>query len=372
MVEDGGDRLVLGERAGVDPKVGIQRFVIWVGDAGELWDETGAGLGVEPLEVPPLALGQRGVDVDENEVADGVRHGSDLRAGARVRRDRRADGDPAVLGDERADIPDPTDVHDPGLAVEAKPGGEHLSDDVAVQQAHRPSARGGQRLGEAARDGRLARAGEPAEHDDQTTVRSGGPPSGEDVSIGHRQRVVVGALVQGSGGGAPTSVRGQSFDGGAAEVAPQRVEQRRIARVVAPSERGGPHRYAAQASGQPVGQLQHDRGGHPGRGVGVVGDEDSVDASDGGCVGVEDRPRQNEHPSPAGARVVGSDDGSAPGPALAASTCLEDTADPSRPGLGETGQCRDRGHLLVEEVDRPSSERGGEALRVELDDGAQR
>ena len=49
-------------------------LVVRVGDAGELRQQAGARLGVQALEVAPLALVEGGGDVDEDEVAHLLRH----------------------------------------------------------------------------------------------------------------------------------------------------------------------------------------------------------------------------------------------------------------------------------------------------------
>ena len=78
---------------------GILRRLVGIGDAGELLDDAGAGLGVEALAVAALADLERGRDVDLEEAAGGLDHVAHLGAGRGVGGDRRADGDAAVLGD---------------------------------------------------------------------------------------------------------------------------------------------------------------------------------------------------------------------------------------------------------------------------------
>ena len=58
-----------GELFRLDHQFGVGRLFVGVGDAGELLDDPGAGLGVEALAVPGLALLERRRDVGEDEAA---------------------------------------------------------------------------------------------------------------------------------------------------------------------------------------------------------------------------------------------------------------------------------------------------------------
>ncbi len=129
-----------GDLGGVDGQVGVRGDVVRVTDAGELGDQPGPGLGVEALEVAPLALLQRGGDVDQDEVADRLDHRAHRGPALGVRRDGRADREPTVPGDLTADEADPPDVEIPCGAVEPEPGGQQPAYVVAVEQADRARA----------------------------------------------------------------------------------------------------------------------------------------------------------------------------------------------------------------------------------------
>ena len=65
------DALLDRQRAGVERDLGVERGLVGVVDAREALDLAGAGLGVEALDVAPLADLDRGVAVDLDEVAPG-------------------------------------------------------------------------------------------------------------------------------------------------------------------------------------------------------------------------------------------------------------------------------------------------------------
>ena len=79
-VKDLADTVLNAHLLGVNGQIGVGGHVIGVRDAGELWDPAGASSGIEPLEIPSLALLKRGADVNEDEVPDRL----DKRSFARI------------------------------------------------------------------------------------------------------------------------------------------------------------------------------------------------------------------------------------------------------------------------------------------------
>ena len=71
LVDDLVDALLDRLLAGVEGDLGVERGLVRVVDAGETLDLAGAGLGVEALDVAPLADLDRGVAVDLDEVPPG-------------------------------------------------------------------------------------------------------------------------------------------------------------------------------------------------------------------------------------------------------------------------------------------------------------
>ena len=141
-LEDVVEGVVDGAAGGVDADVGVLGLLVGGGDAGELGDLAGAGLGVEALAVAALALLERRGHVDEEEGAAGVLdHLPHLLAGLVERRDRAADRDAAVAGDLGRH---PADAADVGLAVglgEGEAGREVAAYDVAVEAGQGAVAR---------------------------------------------------------------------------------------------------------------------------------------------------------------------------------------------------------------------------------------
>src|SRR5205809_8025214 len=71
----------------IDHQLGVLWSLVRVGDPGELLDLARAGLRVESLDVPPLALLHRGLDIGLDEAAVHLR--SRFVPDLPVRRDRR-------------------------------------------------------------------------------------------------------------------------------------------------------------------------------------------------------------------------------------------------------------------------------------------
>src|SRR5208283_2535928 len=101
----------------------------------------------------------------ENEPAYGLDHLAHRLPRRLVRRDRSANGDAAILGDFRCDIPDAANVDVAMLLRETELRRKMLADQVAVEQRNRTSARlqelGNERVG----DGRFTGAGKAGEED---------------------------------------------------------------------------------------------------------------------------------------------------------------------------------------------------------------
>src|SRR5581483_6442052 len=121
-------RLLGGQLLGADHHLGVVRLFVGVGDAGELLDDPGPGLGVEALAVAGLAGLERRGHVDEDEPAAFLDHVPHVLAGLVVGGDGGADGDAAVLGDLGGDVADPADVDVAVLLGEAELRRQVLAD----------------------------------------------------------------------------------------------------------------------------------------------------------------------------------------------------------------------------------------------------
>ena len=116
---------------GRDHDLRVVRGLVGVGDPGELLDLAGASLGVQALQVAPLALLQGGRDVHLAEaVAD---HLADHVAGLDVRRDGRTDHARAVPRQQLGHEPDAEDVGVAVLTAEAEALRQVGAHDVAVE-----------------------------------------------------------------------------------------------------------------------------------------------------------------------------------------------------------------------------------------------
>src|SRR5581483_2024129 len=156
------DALVFAELAGPEHELGLLRRLVRRRDAGELGDLPGAGLRVQALHVAALALLDRTVDEDLDEVAR-LHDGAHAVAVAPVRRDERRQVDDAGVGEELCDLADAADVLRPVLGREAEVGVQAVADVVAVEDV-RAHAAVPERLFDRDRNRRLARpreAGEP-------------------------------------------------------------------------------------------------------------------------------------------------------------------------------------------------------------------
>src|SRR5215211_6406976 len=170
LLEIGEDLLggLLGRLAlGVDHQLRLLGRLVGVGDARELLDLTGAGLGVEALDVALLADLDRGLDVRLDEAA--VHNLPRLVADLAVGRDGGRDDRHAVAGEQVRDERDAADVRVAILLREAEALREVLADDVAVEHLERHAALA-QRLDELVGDRGLARAGEAREPEGEALV----------------------------------------------------------------------------------------------------------------------------------------------------------------------------------------------------------
>src|SRR5919108_3319612 len=131
IVEDLLRGLLRGLGFGVDHQLRIRRRLVGVGDAGELLDLPGPGLRIEALDVAPLALLHRGLDVRLDEAAVHLR--SRLVPDLAIRRDRSRDHGNLVARQQIGDESHPADVRVPVLLREPEPLGEVLANDVAVE-----------------------------------------------------------------------------------------------------------------------------------------------------------------------------------------------------------------------------------------------
>ena len=113
---------------------------IGIGDAGELFENSGAGFGIKTFAVALLAGLDRRGDVHQDESAHRIDQGAHVLAGCIVGGDGSADGDASVLGDLRGDVPDAADVDVAMLFGEAQFGRKMLAHQIAIEQRDRAAA----------------------------------------------------------------------------------------------------------------------------------------------------------------------------------------------------------------------------------------
>ena len=139
------------------------RLLVRIADTGELGDEPLAGLRIEPFPVARLAHLQWRADVDLDHRSVGLDHLAHIPAGVRVRCDRCADGDPAVLGDLARDESDTADVEIAVRLREPQLARQMVAHDVAVEQGDRTPAFLDELAVHDLGERRLAGAGQPGE-----------------------------------------------------------------------------------------------------------------------------------------------------------------------------------------------------------------
>ena len=103
-------RFFRGQFAGVDGDFGVGRNFVRIRDAGELFQNSSARLGVQTFAVTLFANFYGGGDVHQNEPSVGLNQLPHILAGRVIRRDGRANCDAAVLGDFRCNVADAPDV----------------------------------------------------------------------------------------------------------------------------------------------------------------------------------------------------------------------------------------------------------------------
>src|SRR3954453_4934910 len=181
-LQDVRQRILDRAAGGVDTNRRILRLLVRRGYAGEMWDLAGGRLGVQPFAVAPLALLERGGEMDQREGATRVLdHRAYLLPGCVEGGNRAADSHSAVAADLCGDPADPADVGLSILAGEGEPGRQVPAYDVAVEARHRPLAllqdevmqRPGQR--------RLAAARQAGEEQHQTLLIRRGTVPGDDL-----------------------------------------------------------------------------------------------------------------------------------------------------------------------------------------------
>src|SRR5205809_895657 len=100
----------------------------------------GPCLGIEALAITRLAHLHRRGDMDQQEVANLADHAAHPGARLRVRRDRRAGGDPPVPGHLRGHETDPGDVQVAVGTGEREARREQLPHQIPVEKRHRAVA----------------------------------------------------------------------------------------------------------------------------------------------------------------------------------------------------------------------------------------
>src|SRR5215470_9568766 len=96
--------------AGIDRHLRIRRQFIGIGNAGEFFDDPGTRLGIQALAIALFTYLHRCGHVHQNESAVRLDHVANVLAYRVVRRDGRANRDPAVLGNFRSHVSDATNV----------------------------------------------------------------------------------------------------------------------------------------------------------------------------------------------------------------------------------------------------------------------
>ena len=156
----------------LDAQLRAHRGLVRVGDARELLDLAGEGLGVQTLHVAAGALVDRRVDVHEHELPVLLDQLARLLAGLLVGRDGGHDGDAAEPGEAAGD---PADALDVGVAVllgEAEALGQVRAHHVAVERLDEQAA-AVELEDHDVRDRRLARAGEAGEPEGEAAAPRG-------------------------------------------------------------------------------------------------------------------------------------------------------------------------------------------------------
>src|SRR5690606_6407489 len=105
-------------------------------DPGERLQRAGARTRIEPLPVAGLADVEWRGDVHEDEATVRLDHRAHFAAHGVVRRDRRADRDPPVMGDLGRDEADASNVEVTIATREAELGRQVPANDVAVEDGH--------------------------------------------------------------------------------------------------------------------------------------------------------------------------------------------------------------------------------------------
>src|SRR6056297_2887133 len=118
---------------GIDDNFRIFRRLVGRIDAGEVADDAGPGLGVQPLGVSRFAHVQRGVDVDLDELAVFHQLAHHRAVGAK-RRDERGQHHQAGVGHQACNLADASNVFDPIVVAEAQIPVQPVAHVVAVQQ----------------------------------------------------------------------------------------------------------------------------------------------------------------------------------------------------------------------------------------------
>src|ERR1022692_5094844 len=111
-----------GQVTGIDGDFGVGRNFIGIRDTREFLENSRARLGVQAFAITLFADFHGGGDVHQNEPSVGLNQLPDMFARGVIRRDGRANGDTAILGDFRSDVADPPDVDVAMFLGEAKFG----------------------------------------------------------------------------------------------------------------------------------------------------------------------------------------------------------------------------------------------------------
>jgi len=99
------------ETSGINDKLGMQGWLVGVGNAGEIVDVAGAGAFIEAFDVAAFALIKRCGDVDFEEAGA---EGADAVAGGAIGGDEGSDDGDAVFFEE---VSDETNAGDMRIAV---------------------------------------------------------------------------------------------------------------------------------------------------------------------------------------------------------------------------------------------------------------
>jgi hypothetical protein len=105
--QDGLDTLSRCLAIGVHNHIGMHRFLVRIGETGQILKFASLGLGIEAFRVPLHADGKRTTYIDLDESPDGL---SGLGTGVRIGRNRRDNRDLAHHRDIGCNRGDPTNV----------------------------------------------------------------------------------------------------------------------------------------------------------------------------------------------------------------------------------------------------------------------